>query len=170
MIVRSSNSAGSEVVFNAAATTEITAAHMPGSDYGVVCYIATGLHCKALSRSGTSLTPGNAAQIQASANSPAEPSIAAQDSSNAVVCYEASNQGGCSVITRSGSSLSTGTQFTYSSSQVAAVSVAYLSETKSIVCFRDQNNNDYGEQAELALWHENLVQVPVLPWLEVQPV
>ena len=145
VISRGTNSAGTETVFNSASTATIGLGAMIGSDYSVVCYIATGLHCKPISRSGTSLTTGTGTEVQASGNSPAGSSVAAQDANNVVVCYESSNKGKCTVVSRSGGSLSTGSEYIYSSSQVGAVSVASLSSTRSVVCFRDKNNNDYGE-------------------------
>ena len=141
---------GGGLTVGALVTLDTNAASCPSvagldSTRAVVCYrdgrySSSGFgKCRLVTLSGSTLSANGAIASVNSGSYTNYPSVSAFDSTYAIVCYEDdtySDQPSCSVLERSGTSLSVGTEVIAASVSSALVSVSTLDSTSAVVCYR----------------------------------
>ena len=145
--------AGTPVVFESANTTYISVAAL-NSSKAVVTYRDGGNSGYAtacvLSISGTTVTAGTPVVFR-SANT-YYTSVAALDSSKAVVTYSGnSNYGTACVLSISGTTVTAGTPAVFESANTNYISVAALDSSKAVVTYCDNGNSSYGTACVLSI-------------------
>ena len=133
--------AGPDLDVNAASTRNPSVSALD-STTAIVCYEDRddSYHgtCNVLTRSGTLLSAG--ADLDVNAAMTSAPSVAALDSTTAIVCYGDDSIGGhgtCNVLTRSGTTLSAGADLDVNAATTSTPSVSALDSTTAIVCYED---------------------------------
>jgi len=139
---------GTPAVFESASSESITVSILTSTkaivaykdqgngEYGTACILDV---------SGTTITSGTPAVFENSAISYTSIDILA--STKAVVCYRDSGNGGYGtscILDVSGSTITSGTPLVFNSGSTAYPSVAALTSTKGIVCYRNSSNSSYG--------------------------
>ncbi len=139
---------GTPQVFESSTTYYISVA-MLTSTKAIVCYRDAvnsnfGTAC-ILDVSGTTITHGTPQVFESAATQ--EVSVAMLTSTKAIVCYQDavnSNFGTACILDVSGTTITHGTPQVFESSTTQEVSVAMLTSTKAIVCYRDVGNSSFG--------------------------
>ena len=139
---------GTPQVFESSTTQEVSVA-MLTSTKAIVCYRDAvnsnfGTAC-ILDVSGTTITHGTPQVFESSTTQ--EVSVAMLTSTKAIVCYRDavnSNFGTACILDVSGTTITHGTPQVFESSTTQEVSVAMLTSTKAIVCYRDVGNSSFG--------------------------
>jgi hypothetical protein len=139
---------GEQAVFESASTTDISVA-MLTSTKAIVCYsdsvnLGYGTAC-CLSVSGTTITAGTPAVFSSSGSYVF--SVGMLTSTLAIACYtddDNSGYGTACCLSVSGTTITAGTPVVFENASSDYISVAILSSTLAIVCYRDGGNSSHG--------------------------
>ncbi|MDP8268271.1 MAG: hypothetical protein P9L97_06030 [Candidatus Tenebribacter davisii] len=139
---------GIAAVFESA-STYYTSVVMISATKAIVCYqdvgnSSYGTAC-ILDISGSTITPGTPAVFASSIVTTT--SVAMLTSTKAIVCYQDDGNleyGTACILDISGSTITPGTPAVFASSEIFWSSVAMLTSTKAIVCYRDDDTSNYG--------------------------
>ncbi len=136
---------GTKVVFNEYNTQETSLTLLPNGSIFVAYSNTTG-RARLLSISGSTLTLGSEVVIASTAISKISSTLMADNA--VLVCYGNSSayaRGRAQVLTISGSTISTGTEYQTNGNQyVECTSVEKISERQALLCYEDMSANYYG--------------------------
>ena len=154
---------GELTIFNSANTSNISVAALSESK-AIVCYSdggnsSYGTAC-VLTISGTTVSVGNKIAF----NSAITPniSVAALSESKAIVCYSDggnSSYGTACVLTISGTTVSVGNKIAFNSADTSNISVAALSENKSVVCYNNANPSPHTGETRILTISDTTVRI-----------
>ena len=143
-----SETVGSPVTIGSYAIYYIGSAFDPSSGKVVVAYRDSGNNkgaAKVGTVSGSSISFGDSAQFES--GSPQDVTVAFGGNGKVVIAYQQSASpyyGKARVGTISGTSISFGTEVTFESGNTSNIGMAYASNNKVVISYRDGGNNGYG--------------------------
>ena len=146
---------GAEKVFNNGTTSDISVAALSESK-ALVCYRDTdnsgyGTAC-ILSISGTTVTVG--AEKVFNNGTTSDISVTALSESKALVCYQDTDNSGYGttcVLSISGTTVTAGAAKAFKGWRISDISVTALSDSKALVCYRDDLTSNYGTTCVLSI-------------------
>jgi hypothetical protein len=147
--------AGTPKVFESAATSWISVVSL-SSTKAIVCYRDNGnsnygTAC-VLTESGGTITAGTPAVFESALVQYI--SVAMLTATKAIVCYNDNGNSGygtACILSESSGTITAGTPTVFESADSRDISAAMLSDSETIVCYRDTGNSNYGTACALAI-------------------